>query len=225
MLFRRESERIKRYKRIRAVGKELTGQIGKHVPRFVLIKAARDLDMRGPKGVLVFDSEDEVSFLMDRCFYDIYWEGKNLIGHFIASDAYDQLTEEEHTIVQGMTTGYYSLFEILDTNRVEATVELGDVLGEGRYTIMDVNMSRTVRKGCLLACRIHQTAGIYMSTGTGCPFEPNQKEVLLEGLERKRRPATKSKKRGSAQKLQRSDYSAYFFKQYKRIGRIKFMIE
>ena len=142
MLFRRKrNEALEKYKRIREMGRELTEQIMDHMSRFVLTRAASDLNLWGRRNTLVFDSEEDTHFLMDRCFYDIYWEGKNLIGHYMESDAYEQLGEEERTVVQGMTNAYYSLFEILNAASREARLELDDLLGERTYTLMDVNLS------------------------------------------------------------------------------------
>jgi len=209
-----------RYMRIRAVGRNLTGPMMKHAPKFAITKTARDLNLRGPKGVLVFDEESDTPFMMDRCFYDIYWEGKNLVSHFMESEDFGPLTEEEQTIVRGMTTAYYSLFEVLDVNPSEGTIELDDLLGEGTYTIRDVNMSRSARTGYLLAARIKQIEGIYMTTGAACPFEAEQKQLLLDGLEPRKISVGKKKK---TKKVQRSDYSAYFFKKHKQIGGIEFL--
>jgi hypothetical protein len=192
------------------------------MPNFVLDRAARDLDMKGRGNVLTFDSEDETGFLMDRCFHDIYWDGKNLVGHFIESDAYRHLSEEEQRIVQGMHKAYYSLFEILSANSDKATLDLADLLGAENHTLTDVNLSLTAQEGNLLAMRIKQIEGIYMGTGAVCPFYANQKKRLLEGLEPRKPPMEKGKKKKKPRKLERSDYSAYFFKQYKRIGGIEF---
>ena len=153
-------------------------------------------------------------------FYDIFWDGKNLISHFIESDDYKQLTEEEQAIVQVMTTAYYSLFEVANVNPSESTLELKDLLGERTYTITDLNLSRTAHPGYLLAARIYQTEGLFMTTGAVCPFEVEQKQNLIDGLESRKISAGKKKK---TKRLQRSDYSAYFFKQYKRTEGIKFM--
>jgi len=209
-----------RYMRIRAVGRNLTGPMMKHAPKFVITKTAGDLNLRGPKGILVFDEESDTPFMMDRCFYDIYWEGKNLVSHFMDSEDFGQLTEEEQTIVQGMATAYYSLFEVLDVDPSEGTIELDDLLGEGTYTIRDVNMSRSARTGYLLAARIKQIEGIYMTTGAACPFEAEKKQLLLHGLEPRKIPVGRKKK---TKRIQRSDYSAYFFKKHKQIGGIEFL--
>ena len=219
---RARKKRIERYKRIRETARELTGKIMKHVPKFALTRAARELEMVGRKGILVFDSEEETNFLMDRCFYDIYWQGKNLIGHFIESDDYRELIEEEQSIVQGMSTAYYSLFEITDVDLSEATIEMHDLLDDRTYTVTDLSLSITAQEGYLLATRIKRVEGIYMMTGAVCPFEAEQKGALLEGLKSRKVAARKGKRRRKSLELQRLDYSAYFFRQHKRIGGIEF---
>ena len=219
-----ENSRLERYKRIRETSLELTGQMMKHIPKYVLTRAARELNLTR-RGVIVFDSEAETSFLMDRCFYDIFWQGKNLIRHFIESEHYDELTEEERTIVEGMAGAYYSLFEVLNLDYAEASLELADVLGEGTYTITDVNMSESAVPGILLATRIKQTEGIWLTTGAACPFRGEQKELLLEGLRPKRAAVKSGKKRRRTQELQRTDYSAHFFREYRRISDITFSTE
>ena len=177
-----EIMRVEKYKRIRDIARDLTGEIMEHAPKFVLKRSAKDLNMMGRKGIFVFDSEDETNFLMDRCFYDIYWQGRNLVGHFIESEDYRELLEEEKAVVQGMTTTYYSFFEIADVDISDATIELKDLLGDKSYTITDLSMCITAQEGYLLATRIKQVEGIYMMTGAACPFEAEQRDILLEGL-------------------------------------------
>ena len=220
MLFSDKDDRIEKYKRIRSVAQQLTDRLQKHLPKFALLRAAKDLGLMGPKGILTFDVESETSFFIDRSFFDIYWEGKNLIGHFIESEDYEQLTAEEQLVVQGMTQTYYSLFENVEVNRYDATLKLVDLLGEETFTITDINMSQTALEGYLQATRITKKGDFYMTTGASCPFAPNQKEILLEGL--RKRPKRVGKKRKSPQILKPSDYSAYFFRQYKRISKIRF---
>ena len=221
MLFwKKNKSPIEKYKRVREAARALTKPIMDTMPEFVLPRAARDLDMGGHGKVLMFDSEDEMAFLMDRCFYDIYWEANNLVGHFIESDAFKRLSEDEQRIAQGMTTAYYSLFEILIADPDEATLDLADLLGAKNFTISDVNLSLTAVEGNLLAMRINQIEGLFMGTGAACPFYANQKDRLLDGLKSRRPLAGTGKKKNKPRKLERSDYSAYFFKQHKRMGGI-----
>ncbi len=46
-------------------------------------------------------------------------------------------------------------------------------------------------------------------------------EILLDGLKPKRPPVKKGKKRKVSQEKKRSDYSAYFFRQHRRVGGIE----
>ena len=213
-----EKDRLGRYKRIREVGRELTNQMMEHVPKFATMKAAKDLGLIGPKGILVFGSEEEAPFLMDRCFYDVQWGGKNLIDHFKESRDFQNLTQEEQAIVEGMTTAYYSLFEVLHVDPSQGILELSDLLDEGTYTITDINSSRTAQVGYLLAGRIKEVEGIYMTTGALCPFNIEHKANLLAGLEPK-----KIRGRKKTKKKPRSEYSAYFFRKYRRMEEIRFM--
>lgn len=213
-----EKNRLGKYREIREVGRELTNQMMKHVPKFATMKAAKDLGLIGPKGILVFDSEEEVPFLMDRCFYDIQWDGKNLIDHFRESQNFQNLTQEEQAIIEGMETAYYSLFEVLHVDPSQSILELRDLLGEETYTITDINANRTAQVGYLLAGRIKEVEGIYMTTGALCPFNAEHKANLLGGLEPK-----KIRGRKKAKKRLRSEYSAYFFRKYRRMEEIRFM--
>ena len=119
-----------------------------------------------------------------------------------------------------MTQTYYSLFENVEINRFDATLKLVDLLGEETFTITDINMSQTALEGYLQATRITKKGDLYMTTGASCPFAPNQKEILLEGL--RKRTKRVGKKRKPPQILKPSDYSAYFFRQYKRISKVRF---
>ena len=213
---------LERYERIRKTSRRLTSQMMQHVPKHALTRTSKELNLMH-RGVIVFDSEEDTNFLMDRCFYDIQWRGKTLIEHFIDSDDYTELTEEQKAIVQGMTTAYYSLFEILRVNPSNSTMDVDDLLGDRTYRLTDLNLSRTAREGYLLATRIvKQGEGIYLMTGATCPFSGEQRQVLLDGIKPRKTLLRRGKNRRQTRKLQRSDYSAHFFKEYKRIGEIEF---
>ena len=62
---------IPRYKKWRKIGKKLNDKIIEKIPKEVILQAAKDLRMLGKRNFLIFDSEDETSYLMDRAIYDI----------------------------------------------------------------------------------------------------------------------------------------------------------
>lgn len=211
-----DRDRLQRYMTIRQISRDLTRDMMKHVPRRILMRGARDLNMVR-RGTIVFDAEEDTTYLMDRCFYDLRWQGKNLVEHFVDSDDYEALTDTQKTVAQGMTTAYYSLFEIQGANPLNATIDLCDLLDDNSLTMHDQNMSRTAVRGLLLATRINSIQGIQLSTGVACPFLPEQKERLLERL-KANSPARKRTPAGG----RRANYSAHFYREYKRDGAVEY---
>ena len=209
----------KRYKRFCEINRKLIDKMMEHVPEFVMKKAAKDLNLTGPRGIILFDTEAETCFLGDRCLYDIPWIGKNVITHFMESEDYQLLAEDEKAVVQGMTQAYYSLFEVLSTEPSEGMLEFNDLLKPETYTITDYNLSRTAHPGDLLATRIRPAGDIYTTTGAVCPFRNEHKQNLLNGLEPKRIPGKKKPK-----KIPPSDYSVYFFRKYKRTEGMEYVV-
>ena len=58
MLWRSKNSRIKEYKKIRRIGRGLTSQMFRIVPKEVLMRTAKDMNIL-QKGIFVFDSEEE----------------------------------------------------------------------------------------------------------------------------------------------------------------------
>ena len=74
------AEIITRYKHLRAVGRNLNHKLVKRLSKDDLDKAGKKLGIL-QSGVLVFNSEDESSVLMDYCLYDVRRNGRNAVEH------------------------------------------------------------------------------------------------------------------------------------------------
>jgi len=62
--------------------------------------------MVGKEGILIFDSEDETSYLMDRAIYDIKIEGKWFVEVYIERHSKDEsLTNNEKRLLQAKGRG------------------------------------------------------------------------------------------------------------------------
>jgi hypothetical protein len=72
-----------RYRKWRKLGMHLNSEIVHGVPKELIGRAAEDLGMKGPRGVLIFDDEDETSFLMDRVIHDLEIDGRRWIEFYI----------------------------------------------------------------------------------------------------------------------------------------------
>jgi len=220
MLWRPRSDRVKKYKQIRMIGRELASQMLDVVPEEVLTRAARDMNIIH-KTTFVFDSEEELSILQDRMIYDILWDGKNVIKHFEEEKGSD-LSEAEKKVLEAMKGAYFSLFEVIG-NASRESLHLSDLLSGGQIELTDISLSKTAPKGSLLATRIVKVQDICMTSGVAYPFLPEHKDILISGI-KKGQPAQRSRKKRSVGRIDFSEprnYSLYFFRQYKRLSPVE----
>ena len=217
MLRRLKSSKIQRYKKIRETGRELAGKMLSVIPPEILKRTAKDMNILH-KGTFVFDSEEEMSFLQDRTMYDVPWDGKNAVEHFEARKGSD-LSVEEKKVLEGMKGAYFSLFEIVGRTR-GMSVQLFDLLSNEHIELTDVSMSRSARKGTILAARVLKVENMYMTSGSIYPFGPEQKDILISGL-KTQQIVRRGRKKQSARRVDVRDpknYSLYFFKQYRKLS-------
>lgn len=219
MFWRPQGNKVREYKRIRLIGRELASQMLNVIPKEVATRAAKDMNILH-KGTFVFDSEEEMSFLQDRMIYDLLWDGKNAIEHFEEKRG-SELSEAEREILEAKKAAYFSLFEVIG-NASRESLQLSDLLSDNRIELMDISLSSTASKGALLATRVIKVQDICMTSGIAYPFLPEQKDTLISGL-KKRQTVQRGRKRRSVQRMNFSEpknYSLYFFRQYKRLSQV-----
>jgi hypothetical protein len=220
MLWLPESDRVRKYKRIREVGRSLNGKIVKVIPKEVIDRTAREMRLM-VKGVLVFDSEGELDFLFDRIIYDVPWDSRTAIEHFEAESDFE-LSVEEEDILKAMKEAYFSLFEVVGGVAGEF-LQLSDLLTDNQIELMELSLSNTASKELLLATRVISINDICLTTGTAYPFLPEHRDTLISGLEAKQ-TVRRSRRRPSIRRMDYSDprnYSLYFFRHYKRLDELE----
>ena len=220
MLLRPQDNRAQKYRDIREAARPLNSKIIKVIPREVINRTAKDMNMLS-RGILVFDSENETNYLFDRIIYDVPWDGKSAVEHFEAEDD-SQLSAMEKEILQAMKNADFSLFEVVGSVPDEH-VQLADLLSDNQIKLTDLSMSISARKGLLLAIRILEIQDMIMSTGAGYPFQADQKDVLISGV-KSQQATRRSQRRRSARSKDFSDpknYSLYFFRQHRRSSTVK----
>lgn len=225
MLWRPQSDKVRKYKKIRETGRNLNSKIFKVVPKDVMQRAAKDMGILH-KGVFVFDSEEEMSFLQDRLTYDVRWDGKSTLEHFEIERGSD-LSAEEIQILEGMKDAYFSLFEVVG-NVSNESLQLSDLLSDNQLELMDINLSISAPRGSLIATRIIKIEDICMTSGVAYPFLPEQRDILISGLKARQTDRRSRKKRAvrrrTASRTDPADprnRSLYFFKQYKRLSPVE----
>lgn len=200
------------YKKWRRLGMELNKKLIKEIPRDVFVEAAKDLRMVGKGGIIVSDSEDELSYIMDRAINDIMIEDKRCIELYI--DQYgESSTNNEKMILNAMKDSYYSLF-IVEGIMVDKGLQLIDVFSNERLFLIDINLSQTAEIGYLIASRIISIDNINFTSGCACVFEDKYLKQLKDNFvnlfEKKKHMMT-------WQEMMRK-YNPYFFKMMKQIG-------
>lgn len=221
MLWFPEGDRIEKYKRIREIGKSLNGKITNVIPKEVIDRTAREMNIM-VRGVLVFDSQSELDFLFDRIIYDVPWDGKTTIEHFEAEQD-SELPEAEKEILGAMKEAYFSLFEVVG-GIVGESLQLSDLLSDNEIELMDLSLSTTASVGLLLATRLVRIRDICITTGIAYPFLSEHKDTLISGLKAQQTVRRGKRKRSVRRKVDFSDpknYSLYFFRQYRRFDELE----
>ena len=106
---------LDRYRRTREVRFRLNNLLVKTIPKKTLEECGRILGFFR-KEVLVFETEDETSVLMDYCLYYPGPDGRNLVAKYLEKSP-PPADSEEMAALQEMTHAYYSLFQVVDVER------------------------------------------------------------------------------------------------------------
>jgi hypothetical protein len=159
---------VERYRSLRALSTKLTGRMVKTIPRKALDDIGDALGIR-QNDVLIFETEDMTSVLMDCCLYDWYEDGKNLVQRYA----------ETHPAAPGTDEGYLmhaylrAKYRILLAQSVlpGAGLHCQDLLNGGELFLMDLGLSQTVPRAATLATRTIPLGEFWMTGGAGLPID------------------------------------------------------
>ena len=144
-------ELVARYQRLRAVCRNLNSAMVQRLARDVLFEGGRKLGLL--KGdTFVFDSENEMSVLMDYCLYHVRRNGRNAVEEYCC-DHPPVAGTDEAACLRAMQNAIYSLFRV---DAVERGVALAvtDVATDEQYLLVDVGLSQTAKPGVVLFSRL-----------------------------------------------------------------------
>lgn len=130
---------VERYKRLRRLARDLNHRIVKTVPREAMHEVGETIGILH-RGVLVFDTEDETSILMDCCLYDWMRNGKNLVEKYAENHPASPGTEE-HELLQAYLQAKYRI--VVPRSRVQGAGAYSvDLLSAEELFIMDMGLSQ-----------------------------------------------------------------------------------
>jgi hypothetical protein len=172
---------LDQYRRMREVRFRLNNLLVKTIPRKTLEECGRILGFFR-KGVLVFESEDETSVLMDYCLYYPGPDGRNLVAKYLEKSP-PPVDSDEMVALREMTHAYYSLFQVIGVER-GVGVSVRDLLRGETGFIVDVGFGDTAQRHMILATRIIPVEGFLMTGGAALPVDASVAERISKELKR-----------------------------------------
>jgi hypothetical protein len=173
---------LPRYKHLRQVGTRLNTRLVKTLSRDEMDQGARELGLLH-QGVMVFDSEDEMSVLMDYCLHDVRRGGRNAIERFLEATP-PPPGSDERIILEALRDARYTLVAV-ERTEPGVGVHVDDLFFEEPLFLMDVGFSNTAVPGAVLATRLKCQEGQWQTTGAALPvgrLTKTQQKSLVEGF-------------------------------------------
>jgi len=128
-------------------------------------------------GKMYFQSETEVSVMMDFSIAERLYGGKSLVDLELESNV--ALDPDHRSILEAFRSSHTSLFEILDTDSEARSIFLYDLLKDEDKEIVDINLSRSAGKSKLLFFRLIEFEDFAMTSGVSFVFNSKNKDSLL----------------------------------------------
>jgi hypothetical protein len=159
---------VKRYRHLRAHAMDLNHRIIKTIPPQAYHDVGRAIGILH-KGVLVFDTEDMSSVLMDCCLYDWFQNGKNVVQRYSEQSPAEPGTDD-HFLLDAYLRAKYRILNA--TSAVSgAGLHCRDLLNNDELFLMDVGFSRGgAQPGLALATRTIPMGDYWITTGAALPI-------------------------------------------------------
>jgi hypothetical protein len=172
------NQRIELYKHLRQVARNyLSGLVAKDKYPEIDPKAVGKLLGIYRDGTLIFESENDVSAMMDFSIAEKLYNGKSLIDREVESN--QNLDEDKYAILEAYRSGYTSLFEVRGSDPAEHTIQLYDLLKDDDKEIIDINLSLSIDKSRLLFFRLVSFKDFAMTSGVNFVFNVKRKDFFL----------------------------------------------
>jgi len=191
---------IESYKEYREVYKDFTYKIF-DVGKGGLKRAAKRLNMLDGD-TIIFDDDEEMSWLMDFVLYEKNGRPDRLIDQFKRQDR--QMSIVESHLLDSLLENKSSLYEIIGVDAEAHMVTLLDLISKEELEIMDIGLSSNASIiGRLLFTRLIPIEETNMTSGLLLLFAANRKMLLLKSIRKRSvgRRAFKLKNKNSQKTL------------------------
>ena len=172
---------VERYRRLRALNMDLNHRMIKTIPRHAYDEVGDAIGIR-QNGVLVFDSMDMSSVLMDCCLYDWFEHGKNVVQRYAKSHPAKPRTDESF-LLSACVQAKYRILMVRSTVSGSG-LRCHDVLNNEDLFVMDLGLSRSLPNGKgTLATRTIPFGEYSITSGAGLPINSEKTVQALSRLE------------------------------------------
>lgn len=174
--------RIRKYQQYRGIAQKLSEKVIEKFTDNQSLKVVGKLLGITEGTTVVLDSEEELNFVMDFSIFEYQVEGKNFVQRY-QEDETAKKTEIEMEILTAQSLSYTSLFKITETDPVNATITLSDLLNNNQdVQIININLSRTAYPGLLIFTRIEPFADFNAASGMYALFSEVSERSLLKKM-------------------------------------------
>jgi hypothetical protein len=174
--------RIRKYQQYRGIAQKLSEKVIEKFTDNQSLKVVGKLLGITEGTTVVLDSEEELNFVMDFSIFEYQVEGKNFVQRY-QEDETAKKTEIETEILAAQGLSYTSLFKITETDPVNATVTLSDLLNNNQeLKIININLSQTAYPGLLIFTRIEPFADFNAASGMYALFPEVSERSLLKKM-------------------------------------------
>lgn len=160
-------EIVHEYRRLRKTKFQLNNMLVARLPKDVLEEGARKLGILRD-GMLVFNTEDESSVLMDYCIYDVRRNGRNAIEQYLI-DSPPPHGSDEGLCSHAMQHATYGLVVVLGVQSGTGCL-IQNLYNDKQYVLIDMGLSQTAQPGLLLGTRLLDFGRYHTTGGAAVPF-------------------------------------------------------
>lgn len=155
---------VELYREIRINTKEQFEKVRNFaVDRNVINKTARMLGMMGLNNTVHYDSEDEINFMMDTCFFERINNKKSATEKYLESNK--PINDFEKEVFEMFLNSYISAFIVTEVEREKNKIHLSDLFSDKKIDIIDIGLSKTAVSGLVIFFRYLKYKEIGLTSG------------------------------------------------------------
>jgi hypothetical protein len=163
--------------KMREAGKAVNSKLMKYVSKDMMNHAVKQLGIKMQGNKILFDCEEETSYLMNFLLFDYKVNGKNTVQTYQESTIAKTKTENE--LINSMLLSYTSLFEVTSIRGFK--VGLRDLFRttDKPIILIDIAFSVTASPGTLVFIRLIPIGNRHMTSGVSFIFRKEIKQYVL----------------------------------------------